>query len=187
MVAAHCADDTKHQHLLFIQHFALIVSWPVGPMQRQFGKRPIHSTDLINVVWPISLEPVLRKLSVNVFKNASPVWLQRVVRGFHLKSCFNWKNSGDGSEFTYMRSAFFLPEQRAVTSLLSLLFPPWLCDSFLQVISPGLEKQSIQSRLREKRRKKKNKISKKKKNKTKRFERKSLQKLLGIAGEEKKA
>lgn len=50
---------------------------------------------------------------------------------------------------------FFLSMHRLLTTLLPLLFSPWLSDPFLQVISPGLEKQSIQSRLREEGRKKK--------------------------------
>lgn len=80
------------------------------------------------------------------------------------------------AEFTYVQSLFFLLVEAVVTSLLPSLFSPWLCDPFLQVISPGLEKTI--NPIKSKRGREGNKKG--------RFEWKSLQKLLGVAGEEKK-
>ena len=69
---------------------------------------------------------------------------------FWSETGYNWKRLATRQcVYIHLCAAFSVFNITWKLSLLSSPFSPWLCDPFLRVISPGLEKQSIQSSPRE--------------------------------------
>lgn len=94
------------------------------------------------------------KLPVHVFKECLRSNMAARVVWFYLKKAFNWKKSRDRTycvQKSPMCSLCVFPISTKLSSLHSFLhyFHHDYVTPLLHVISPGLEKQSIQSRLRE--------------------------------------